>query len=345
MAPPGPAPLPAIPLIDIDRRGADALLDAAPERAEALRRIGERHYSRLGLRLGDAVGRVWLGRGRNPYLAEIEAVATRLGIPGGVALNLSYEWACTGLVGPEPGGAASAARGARLLRVLDWRLEGLGANVVVARAAAEAGEYYNVTWPGAVGVLTAMAPGRFAAAIHQAPMRRHGLTMVGDWAANRARTWRSRALPPSHLLRLVFEECRDYGAARRRLAETPIALPAIFILAGAAADESCIIERLEDQAAVHDGAGTWANDWQTGRFAGNWSPRGHDNPGRCAGLADLARRPAADFGWLTPPVLNRDTRLAVRANAATADLAVLGIERERPATQEFSLQTNAVVAA
>lgn len=334
------APLTAIPLIDLGRQGAHVLLDAAPERAAALRRIGARHYSPLGLRLGDAVGRAWLRRAGNPYQDEIEAVAARLGVPGGVALNLSYEWACTGLVGPEPGGP-----GTRLLRVLDWRLEGLGQHVVVARAAPPAGTYYNVTWPGAVGVLTAMAPGRFSAAIHQAPMRRHGLTALGDWAKNRAMVWRSTALPPAHLLRQVFEDCRDYTTARRRLIETPIALPAIFILAGAAADESCIIERIEDQAAVHDGPGTWANDWQTSRFGPNWTPRGHDNPGRCAGLGLLSGQPASGFGWIAPPVLNRDTRLAVRANAASGDLAVLGVEQERPATQEFLLKNNRLIAA
>lgn len=332
--------LPAVPLIELGAHGAEALLDAAPARAEALRRIGERHYSRLGLRLGDAVGRAWLRRSANPYLAEIEAVAARLGVPGGVALNLSYEWACTGLVGPDPGGS-----GARLLRVLDWKLEGLGENVVVARAAGPAGAYYNVTWPGAVGVLTAMAPQRFSAAIHQAPMRRHGLGFLGDWAVNRARVWRSRALPPAHLLRLVCETCPDYATARERLIQTPLALPVIFILAGAVAQDSCIIERTEDRAAVHDGPGSWANHWQAGDFGPGWSERGHDNPGRCAGLTQLARQATLDFGWLTPPVLNPDTKLAVRANAATAELAVLGIEQQRPATQEFYLQNNQLVAA
>lgn len=338
-------PLPAIPLIDLETRGAEALIEAAPERAAALRRIGERHYSRLGLRLGDAVGRAWLRRGANPYLAEIEAVAAQLGVPGGVALNLSYEWACTGLVGPEPGGPNSPGNGARLLRVLDWKLEGLGENVVVARATGPAGPYYNVTWPGAVGVLTAMAPGRFSAAIHQAPMRRHGLGFLGDWATNRARVWRSTALPPAHLLRQVFETCPDYATARERLIRTPIALPVIFILAGAAGHDSCIIERTEDRAAVHDGPGSWANHWQAGDFGPGWTERGHDNPGRCAGLTQLARQATRGFGWLAAPVLNPDTRLAVRANAATGDLAVLGIEQQRPATQEFSLQNNELVAA
>lgn len=332
--------LPAIPLIELGQRGADALIQAAPERAAALRRIGERHYSRLGLRLGDGVGRAWLRRGQNPYLEEIEAVAARLGVPGGIALNLSYEWACTGLVGPDPGSS-----GARLLRVLDWKLEGLGENVVVAQAIAPTGPYYNVTWPGAVGVLTGMAPGRFSAAIHQAPMRRHNLGFLGDWAVNRARVWRSPALPPAHLLRQVFETCAEYAAARECLIHTPIALPVIFILAGAAAQDSCIIERTEDRAAVHDGPGSWANHWQVGDFGPGWTERGHDNPGRCSGLTQLASQPASGFGWLVPPVLNPDTRLAVRANAATAELAVLGIERQSPATQEFTLQNNKLIAA
>ena len=35
-----------------------------------------------------------------------------------------------------------------------------------------AGEFFNVTWPGYVGVLTALAPDRFGASINQAPLRR-----------------------------------------------------------------------------------------------------------------------------------------------------------------------------
>lgn len=329
-----------IPLIDQGDRGPVALLDAAAERAESLRRVGERHYTRLGLRLGDALGRTWLERNANPYFAEIAAVAGRLNGPGGFALNLSYEFACTGLTGPDTKG-----RGARLLRVLDWRLPGLGANVVVAKCRGAAGPYFNVTWPGAVSVLTAMAPGRFSAAIHQAPMRRRGLTRLGDEVANRMAVWHTAALPPAHLLRQVFEECPDYFAARQRLIETPIALPAIYILAGATARESCIIERLETRAAVQDGSGSWANDWQTREFGTAWKPRGHDNPGRCALLHGLLDRPAEGFGWVAAPVLNRDTRLAVRMNAATAELAVLGFEGERPATLEFSLDSNALAAA
>jgi hypothetical protein len=335
-----PRPLAAIPLIDIRTGGPINLLDAVPEAAEALRAIGERHYTRLGLRFGDAIGRAWLERTGNPYRQEIAALAARLRAPGGIALNLSYEYACTGLAGPDPRGA-----GARLLRVLDWKLPGLGRHVAVARQQGVAGEYYNVTWPGASAVLTAMAPGRFGAAIHQAPMRRHGLTLAGDWLRNRGLFWRSRALPPAHLLRQVFDECPDYSTARRRLSETPIALPAIFILTGIGPGETCIVERLEDRAAIHDGPASWANAWQTTAFGSNWRPRGHDNPGRCAALHARLDQPAQGFGWLQPPVLNRDTKLALCMNAATAELTALGIEMERPATLEFSLKDNGLAAA
>jgi hypothetical protein len=329
-----------VPLIDQGDRGPLALLEASPERGAALRTVGERAYTSLGLLLGDAIGRAWLERCRNPYRHEIEAVAARLGGPGGIALNLSYEFACTGQAGPDPCG-----RGARLLRILDWQLPGLGANVVVARARGAAGPYYNVTWPGSVGVLTAMAPGRFSAAIHQAPMRRHGLTKPVDELVNRLAVWRSRGLPPSHVLRQVFEGCLDYGAARARLIETKLALPAIFLLAGTEPNQACLIERLEDRAAVQDGPGSWANDWRTAEFGPRWSPRGHDNPGRCTNLHSLQNHASDGFDWVTAPVLNPDTRLAVRMNAATAELAVLGFEGQRPATREFSLSAKGLAAA
>jgi hypothetical protein len=220
-------------------------------------------------------------------------------------------------------------------RTLDWPFHGLGRTVVVAHEDSPAGPFLNVTWPGAVGVLTAMAPGRFSAAINQPPMIRRGLTIVGDWLAQRARLWRSTALPPMHLLRRVATAARSYAEARAMLVETPLALPAFFTLSGIAPDEGCVIERLEERAEVHDGAGVCvANDWIAAGM-----PRGRarlgQNAERRAALA-CARDEGGVFGWLQPPVLNDKTRLAVVANSATGDLAVLGLERDGPATQEFS---------
>ncbi|HEY2894371.1 MAG TPA: hypothetical protein VGJ16_09165, partial [Pirellulales bacterium] len=149
--------LPKIPLIDIGPGGAETLVDKARPQAVALLVGARQRYTRTALRVADAAGRAWLKRCVSPYTREIEAVAARLGV-GALGLNLSFEWCCTGLVEPDPGGA-----GAPLVRVLDWQMRGMGSSVVVARAEAAAGLYYSVTWPGAVGVLTAMAPGRFAA--------------------------------------------------------------------------------------------------------------------------------------------------------------------------------------
>jgi hypothetical protein len=84
----------------------------------------------------------------------------------------------------------------RLLRVLDWRQPGLGRALIVVRQRGAAGDFANLTWPGFVGVVTAMAPGRFAVALNQPPMMSWGLTAPLDWLVGRIRVWRSRALPP-----------------------------------------------------------------------------------------------------------------------------------------------------
>lgn len=335
------APLENIPLIDVGRASRAALLDAARPRADALLQIARRRYGGLALRGGDAISRTWLARNATPYRAEIEQLAARIGTAGAVMLNFSFEWGCTGLVDNDPG-----AGGVRMLRVLDWRLPGLGRHVVVARVDSPAGPYYDVTWPGAIGVLTAMAPGRFSAAIHQAPMRRHGFGRLGDWAKNRALVWERTAIAPSHLLRHVFETAADFAAARRALAETPLALPVIFMLAGTAPGEACVIERLEERAVVHDGSGTCANSWRFApEFGGAWSSRGYLNDRRLVCLNGLADHRVEGFGWVVPPVLNSDTRVAVLANAERGDLAVLGYEAMAPATAEFHLQNKGLAAA
>jgi hypothetical protein len=320
--------LPEIPLIDVGDGGALRSLAAERSRADALLASGRRAHGRLVMRVGDRISRAWLARNGNPFAGEILAVAGAIGRPGAVMLNMSYEWGCTSGAAPDPDGT-----GNRMLRVLDWRVEGLGADVIVTREQAPAGPFYNVTWPGAVGVLTAMAPGRFSAAINQAPMRRHGLTKAGDWARNRMAVWRSRHLPPAHLLRQVFLAARDYEEARAMLTRTELALPAFFILSGAHPDQGCVIERTETEAAVHDGPVACANQWLSRPDEGR--ARGRDNEGRRELLSQVQRSRVEGFAWVRPPLLNRFTRIAVEANAAHGTLKVLGIERERPATAEF----------
>jgi hypothetical protein len=330
--------LPEIPFIDVGTGGALKLLEAERVRAEELIAITRRNFTGLALRVGDRFSRAWLERSANPYRAEILAIADSLGVAGAVMLNLSFEWTCTTGAAPSPDG-----HGNRMLRVLDWRLRGLGKNVVVAREEAPAGVFYNVTWPGAVAVLTAMAPGRFSAAINQAPMRRHGRTIVGDWATNRARVWRSSALPPAHLLRRVFEAAHTYHQARHMLTTVPLALPVLFILSGARPEDGCVIERTETDAVIHDGAQACANEWRSQHLSGRL--RGRDNPERRLLMEASHGRPTAGFDWVRPPILNRFTRLAVEANAAQGTLRVIGYEREAPATAEFRLSHAGLAAA
>jgi hypothetical protein len=320
--------LPVIPLIDAGRDGPTALAAAAPDHLARIMAISEKRYGRVALALGDRISRGWLERTANPYLTEIAAVARAIGRPGAHLLNLSYEWTCTSGVGPDPDGD-----GSRLLRTLDWPLDGLGRNVVVARQHGEAGVYYNVTWPGFSGIVTAMAPGRFSAAINQPPMRRYTPSCWFDWVISRGRTFRSHALPPAHLLRRVFDTCRTFEAAKAMLTETPICLPAFFVLSGIREDQGCVIERLETRAAVRPAPVSAANHWIALPVPGH--PRGFDSDGRCALMERLRDRAADDFGWVAPPILNETTRLAVSANAARGRLAVQGFESTGPATAVF----------
>lgn len=319
--------LPEIPLIEVGPVPALELMRAAPDQAAALLEAARRQYTSIGIMLGDRRSRRWLERARNPYLPEIRAVAEALGAPGAYLLNLSYEWACTTGVESDPGG-----KGTRLLRVLDWPLEGLGRNTVIARHAGPAGPWYNIGWPGFAGVLTGLAPGRFAAAFNQAPLRRRTPFAATDWLLDRVSVGSSDALPPAHLLRQVFEQARDYREAKERLMRTPICLPALFALSGTVPGEGCVIERLERRAIPHEAPAAIANHWLSADL-GRDQPRGDLSLERHRQLSRmLAAEPATDFDWLVAPVRNADTRLAVIANAATGELAVQGWESAGPAT-------------
>lgn len=328
--------LPAIPVLDAT--GDDPVartLDAAGDRLALLVARAAAHYGRPFLAAADGVSRRWLARNCTPYRDDVAAVAARLGTPGAWFLNASFEWCCTCGVAPDPQSGAM-----RILRVLDWPLDGLGDGMVAARQSGAAGPYVNLTWPGFAGVVTAIAPGRFAAAINQAPMPHCGLGLVGDWAAARLRVWRTCAAPPMHLLRRVFESCRDYAEARAALSRTPIALPAIFTLAGAGPGEGCVIERTAEAAHIHQAPVTAANHWQTPALRGR--ARGTDSRARLAAMQAVFRGPAdTDFGWLAPPMRNATTRMAAILEPGpalgAARLAVQGFEAQGPATTVLSL--------
>ncbi len=335
--------LPAIPFADIRGGTSLDLLKLYPGTARALAAAAANSFglvsraaSAVALPLGDRASRRWLGRSGNPYFAEIDALAAHLGIRGVHFLNVCFEWGCTS--GVWPGGGGPVMR-----RVLDWPFPDLGVHMVVARQSGPAGEFTNITWPGLAGSFQGLAPGRFACAINQAPMRRHRAGYAGDWLKNRIAVRDGGGMPPAHLLRRVLETAPDYTAARKQLSETPLAVPAIFILSGAADGEGCVIERTETEAAMRQLNGApvcVANHFETrlGQNGFGWRPRPIDSAGRAAAARALRESDlTSDFAWFAPPIANAHSRLAFTANAASGALALMGTDGAEPSTQIFRL--------
>ncbi len=355
--------LPSIPIIDVREGGPLRQAREGQARARALRDDCVGWFPPgIGLVIpaADYIARRWLERSQSPYVEEVRAIATALGFAGVWFLNGSYQWSCTSCAREQDGAPW-------LARTLDWPFPGLGRHIEVARMRGPAGEFFNVTWPGYVGVLTASAPGRFAAAINQAPIRRR--TQVTalrfyDLIANGLGTLiRVREIPPDQLLRRVFETCADYGQARHVLETTPLARPVIYTLVGIRPGERCVIERTEREFATREDDTGAANDWfkplpeWEGRLGASkilfnsFDDAARFSRARRDALAGFAGPFArGNFEWVAPPVLNPATRLAVEMCPARGLLRVLGYEVDAgaelptPATRMCELAADAIAA-
>lgn len=321
-----------IPLVDIRGAGAVALYRDHRDGAHRLLAAGRRRMSTPVVTLFDGRSARWAARTSNPYRDEIARLAA--GMPRGVwFMNFCYEWGCTTAV------AEGTTGGMAMRRTLDWPFDGLGRELIVALQSGAAGDFYNITWPGFSGVITGMAPGRFALAINQAPMRlKRGWPVSAGWLWDRVQVGRSRFLPPAHLARRVFETCKDYESAMAMIRETPIALPALYSLAGAGPGEGCVIEHLGTEARVHAGPEAVANDWLSEDLPGRL--RGKENAAR----RDLIRVPGSGgmpLDWLKEPVLNGDTRMAAVLDAGAGTMVLQGYETAGAATEVFSLTSKA----
>lgn len=325
-----PEHLEPIPVLETGPSFAMETLLAEERRAHELLELATSPVPPAALRQLDKVSRRWLAKWDNEHLPEIDAIAARLERPGAYFLSVNYEWACTCRVAPAPDG-----RSARLVRVLDWRPAGLGRHLLAARVAGRQGRFVTLTWPGYTGVLTAMAPGRFSAALNQAPMRRALGFYALDWAMSRRRVWTMPHPTPAHLLRSVFENAVDFADARERLTREPISTPAIFSLAGVKAGQTAVIERTETEARVHTGAHVAANHWETPGWRGR--ARGQQSAERAAMMHGILPDLAPDFSWLAPPILNARTRVAMVADAAVGRLVAQGFEGMQPATLALDL--------
>ena len=320
---PGEAPLPEIPIYQV---GSNFPIELAL-------RVGEQAYDLLAtataqvpqpvLRLADQVARRWLVRNNSPYLAEIAALAQRSREPGLYYLNVQYEWGCTTAAKLAIGGQSAI-----LLRALDWNIAGIGRFVVAAQIANPLGAWTSLTWPAFTGVLQAIAPGRFAAAINQPTSPRLiGLPAIDRFLSKRE-IWRSPHIQPIHLLRRVFETARDFAAALEMLETTPITTSTIFTLVGTKANETVVVERRPTVARVFYDAYA-VNEWRTPE----WQQGHHHAYKNDARLAAIRlAHPHWDFRWLTWPILNAETRVVMMADPSTGRLAAQGFEGERAAT-------------
>jgi hypothetical protein len=344
-----------IPVVDIRKGGPLELVKARKDSLTHVLKLIRRQFglaSRLLLpplyTVLDFFSRRWLKKNDNPYRGEIETIAKTMRQKGLVAQNLAYEWSCctTGAI-KTPNKAAP-----QLVRVLDWIIPDMGKHIVVAQQTGPAGDFYNLTWPGLTGILTGVAQGRFAAAINQAPMRRHlhgGI--VTDWFKNHFRMFKSKGLPPPHLLRQAFEKAASYDEAKKMLSETPVCMPVMFTLTGTKPGEGCVIERLEDRAIVRemkDDRAFTTNHFQTNLngVGEGWMPRGFDNHARAEAAGKLSPAEVEQgLDWFKAPIANKFSKLAMTADAATGEIVLRGTDAEKFVTAEFRLAPQAIPAA
>ena len=327
-----------IPIVDVRDGGTLRHATEGRARARALRDECVRWLPRVAARLLPAIDwvtRCWLLRSHSLYADEVKAIANKLDFSGIWFLNGCYQWGCTARACERTGAPW-------LVRTLDWPFPGLGRRVEVAWMRGAAGEFYNVTWPGYVGVLTASAPGRFAASINQAPMWRRTRSpwlRPCDMALNALYAWQIRSIPPDHLLRDVFETCATFSEAKHRLEVTPIARPVIFTLVGCNEGEKVVIERTEHGYRTLDKNTCAANDWLLRRpswearvgadalFTFSSDEAAENSRRRSDYLAAWPNAFVGDFAWVSPPVLNSQTRVAVEMCPANGLLRAIGYER------------------
>lgn len=324
------AELPNVPVFDLRRGGMSRHVVERRAQVLALREacIDWLPAGALVARLGDPLARNWLGRTGSPLVSEIGAVVDATGCSGIWLLHGAYAFGCTAFVD-------ESERGPVLKRTLDWPFPRLGQLVEIAEQDGPAGDYLNVTWPGFSGVLTAVAPGRFAASINQAPMRHRtkidALRWV-DYAFNAVGAFCSSGrVPPEHLLRHVFETCATFDEALHLLETTPLARPVLFTLVGCRPGERAVVERDGEATRTWRDETAVANAWRN--LTAGWRPRvagtglpNENNVQRRAAM--LAADHSSCFGWAKPPIVNACTRLTVEMCPNDGHLAVAGWEAD-----------------
>ncbi|MEM1056498.1 MAG: C45 family peptidase [Bacteroidota bacterium] len=177
----------------------------------------------------------WL---RPDHFDEVRAIADLTGesIEQALLGNLYYDavklvLGCTAFAVDTPSGPLHA-------RNLDWWTENdtLSAYTLVTdfHDPHRKRSFSTIGWPGFVGALSGIAPGRFA------------ITLNAVLSAE------APAFAPSvsFLIRTVLEEADTYGDAVARLAAEPIATDCLLLVTGAARGEMAVVERTPSKSAI-----------------------------------------------------------------------------------------------
>jgi hypothetical protein len=172
------------------------------------------------------------------HRAEVASIAHIVGRPEiDVLLGSLYYDAfrqligCTAFACDGPDGPIHA-------RNLDWWTEDQMLSrltcVVRAHGGRAIGPYQMVSWPGFIGALSGLAPGRFSITLNAAISNERP----------------SLGAPIVLVIRRALETCSDFGEAMRLLENTPIAADCLLLVTGTRHGEMAVIERTSTRAAV-----------------------------------------------------------------------------------------------
>ncbi len=256
-------------------------------------------------------------RTRGRFQADFRAVAARLDaswrdvVLAAVSYDLTIAaFGCSTL-------ALATADGPVLARNLDWWPEALLARTslrVVGRSGGRA-RIITAGWPGSIGVVTGLAPGRFAVAINavSAPDERA----------------RATGYPVLLFLARVLEDAPDFDAALRLMTQTRLAASCLLTLVGVENHQRVVVERTSTRHALRRPPSRGAPLYTTNDYRALYADAGSLGQGlhetSCSRFHALTKllapldpaRPVADE-WLLRTLAHRDVIQEITAQHVIA---------------------------
>ena len=180
--------------------------------------------------------------GKYEYAQDIRTLAKLLNLDTSdvICANLEYELATCLLKNPFACTSAAfyhANLGMIHVRNLDWPGEYLGQYTIKVNFSSHQGAFTAVTWPGFVGIMSAVAKGRFSATINWLPWL-HSTLLPAWFPKPNLLGW-----PASFLLRYIFEKCKTFEDALLEIKQKKVLAPVLITLVGPKKGQAVAIER------------------------------------------------------------------------------------------------------